>query len=107
MRYLGAELVPFSVPFSCNFIYLYLLVIQVATDSGIVQMFDARQDDKAVWTLNAHSEGVNGLVLSTQCPGCLITGSSDKTIKVWDISDGKPTHVHEQNMKLVSTNVTS
>jgi len=72
----------------------------VATDSGIVQMFDARQDDKAVWTLNAHSEGVNGLVLSTQCPGCLITGSSDKTIKVWDISDGKPTHVHEQNMKL-------
>ena len=79
----------------------------MATDSGIVQMFDARQDDKAVWTLNAHSEGVNGLVLSTQCPGCLITGSSDKTIKVWDISDGKPTHVHEQNMKLVSTNVTS
>jgi len=72
----------------------------VATDSGIVQMFDARQDDKAVWTLNAHSEGVNGLVLSTQCPGCLVTASSDKTMKVWDIADGKPTCIHEQNMKL-------
>jgi len=72
----------------------------VATDTGVVQMFDARNDDKAVWTLKAHSEGVNGLVMSTQCPGCLITGSSDKTIKVWDIADGKPTCVHEQNMKL-------
>ena len=73
---------------------------QVATDTGVVQMFDARNDDKAVWTLKAHSEGVNGLVMSTQCPGCLITGSSDKTIKVWDIADGKPTCVHDQNMKL-------
>ena len=76
------------------------LLPQVATDTGVVQMFDARNDDKAVWTLKAHSEGVNGLVMSTQCPGCLITGSSDKTIKVWDIADGKPTCVHEQNMKL-------
>ena len=63
-------------------------------------MFDARQDDKSLWTLNAHAEGVNGMSLSTQCPDCLITGSSDKTIKVWDISDGKPSCIKEQDLRL-------
>ena len=38
--------------------------------------------------------------LSTQCSDCLVTGSSDKTIKVWDISDNKPTCVQEQNLRL-------
>jgi len=72
----------------------------VATDKGVVQMFDARQDDQPLWTLNAHSEGINGMVLSSQCPDCLVTGSSDKTMKVWDIADNKPTCVQERNMKL-------
>jgi len=72
----------------------------VATDQGTVQLFDARQEDKPLWTLNAHNEGVNGMSLSTQCPDCLVTGSSDKTIKVWDISDDKPTCIQEQNLKL-------
>jgi periodic tryptophan protein 1 len=50
-------------------------------------------DDKSVWTLNAHYEGINGLSLSSQCPDCLITGSSDKTMKIWDISNNQPTCV--------------
>jgi len=71
-----------------------------ATDKGVVQMFDARVDDKPLWTLNAHSDGINGMSLSSQCPDCLVTGSSDKTIKVWDIADNKPTCIQERNMKL-------
>ena len=74
--------------------------MQVCTDRGTVQCFDARQDDKPLWTLNAHSEGVNGMSLSSQCPDCLVTASSDKTIKVWDIADGKPTCIEERNLKL-------
>ena len=71
----------------------------VSTDQGNIHMFDARQD-KSLWTLNAHSEGVNGMSLSTQCPDCLITASSDKTVKVWDISDNTPTFVLERNFNL-------
>ena len=63
-------------------------------------MFDARQDDKPLWTLNAHSEGINGLALSSQCPDCLITGSSDKSMKVWDIADNQPSCVQERNVKI-------
>ena len=74
--------------------------IQVSTDQGTVQLFDARQDNKYVWTLNAHSEGVNGMVLSTQCPDCLVTASSDKTIKIWDIANGQPTCIQERNLNL-------
>merc|ERR1719414_2809504 len=51
-------------------------------------------------TLNAHSEGVNGMSLSTQCPDCLITASSDKTVKVWDITENNPTFVLERDPKL-------
>lgn len=72
----------------------------VATEKGYVYMMDARNDSKSIWTLSAHSEGVNGLSLSSQCPGLLITGSSDKTMKVWDISNNKPTCVIEHDPKV-------
>ena len=65
-------------------------LFQVGTDQGNVHMFDIRMDDKTVWTLNAHYEGINGLSLSSQCPDCLITGSSDKTVKIWDIANNQP-----------------
>ena len=50
--------------------------------TGHVHLFDVRREDKPVWTLSAHSDGVNGLVLSPQCPDCLVTVSSDETMKV-------------------------
>ena len=78
----------------------FCILLKVSTDQGMVQMFDARQDKKSLWTLNAHSEGVNGMSLSTQCPDCLITASSDKTVKVWDISESNPTFVLERDPKL-------
>jgi periodic tryptophan protein 1 len=71
-----------------------------ATETGYVQLFDVRQESKAVWTLSAHSEGINGLVLSPQCPDCLVTVSSDETMKVWDLTDAVPKCVQERDMKL-------
>ena len=73
---------------------------QASTDSGFVQMIDVRNDSKPLWTLQAHSEAVNGLTLSTQCPDMLTTVSSDKTMKVWDISENRPFCVQERDMSL-------
>ena len=71
-----------------------------ATETGYLHTFDVRREDKPVWTLSAHSEGINGLGLSSQCPDCVVTVSSDEAIKIWDISNDKPACVKEREMKL-------
>lgn len=71
----------------------------VSTDAGTVHAIDVRKDTLA-WTLKAHSEEVTGLCLSSQCPGCLVTSSSDKSVKVWDILSDKPDCLLEQDLKL-------
>ena len=71
----------------------------VATEQGYVHMVDARQDGKHLWTLSAHSEGINGISMSSQCPGLLLTGSSDKTVKVWDINN-QPSCLMEKDLKV-------
>ena len=64
-------------------------------------MVDARQDGKHLWTLSAHSEGINGMSMSSQCPGVLVTGSSDKTVKVWDIqTNDQPSCIMEKDLKI-------
>jgi hypothetical protein len=41
-----------------------------------------------------------GLALSSHCPGMLTTASGDGKLKTWDILDGKPSLVYEQQQKL-------
>ncbi|KAH7982727.1 hypothetical protein HPB52_006865 [Rhipicephalus sanguineus] len=76
--------------------------VPASTDSGFVYGFDARTD-QAVFTLSAHSKGVSGMALSAYCPGCLVTASEDKTLKVWDILDHKPVFVFEKEDLTVGT----
>ena len=42
------------------------------------------------------------MALSTQVPGCLLTASSDKIVKVWDFKEGKPSFVMSRDVKMVS-----
>eukprot|EP00118_Oscarella_pearsei_P015097 m.133304 g.133304 ORF g.133304 m.133304 type:complete len:547 (+) comp38122_c1_seq4:1135-2775(+) len=74
-----------------------------STDDGFVFGLDVRQAGP-VFSFQAHDEAVTALCLSSGIPGCVITGSDDKTLKVWDIQDslhgGDPTHVLTKKLKL-------
>lgn len=68
----------------------------VTTDSGIVYRYDIRnipaspQQSKPVWTLQAHDSSVSSFDINPMVPGFLVTGSTDKQVKLWNVQDDKP-----------------
>ncbi|CAG2100292.1 unnamed protein product [Medioppia subpectinata] len=58
-----------------------------STSDGNVFNYDVRNEKKAIYSINAHTDSVTGLSLSRHCNGCLITASIDKLVKVWDVDD--------------------
>ncbi|KAK3354113.1 WD40-repeat-containing domain protein [Neurospora tetraspora] len=79
-------------PHDPNFFY-------VSTESGIIHYFDARNAtkdpavSKSVWKLQAHDESVSSFDLNPVIPGYMATGSTDKTVKLWNITAEGPSLV--------------
>lgn len=71
----------------------------VSTESGIIHYFDARNvskdasASKSVWKLQAHDESVSSFDLNPAIPGFMATGSTDKTVKLWNIGSEGPSLV--------------
>ncbi|KAK1828258.1 WD40-repeat-containing domain protein [Podospora conica] len=71
----------------------------VSTESGIVHYFDARNAtsdpsaSKSVWTLQAHDESVSSFDLNAVIPGFMATGSTDRKVKLWNITAQGPSLV--------------
>ena len=61
----------------------------VSTEDGNVALFDARNNKQPVWTLAAHAGGksCSSVAFNSVVPGMMATASTDKTVKVWDISE--------------------
>ncbi|KAH1020845.1 hypothetical protein HUJ04_010440 [Dendroctonus ponderosae] len=68
------------------------------TSTGYVECFDCRKGK--LWSFEAHTKEVTGLDISSQCPGLLVTASTE-TLKTWDFSDeNMPKLVNERDFNI-------
>ena len=72
---------------------------QLSTEDGLVSCYDGRMAGGAsVFTLQAHDEATCSLDFNPRIPHCLVTCSFDKTAKIWDLTNQKPSLVHTRDM---------
>ncbi|KAL5703899.1 hypothetical protein ACHQM5_022392 [Ranunculus cassubicifolius] len=78
----------------------------VSLEDGTVQGFDVRlaaiNPDvgcKPCFTLHAHDKAVTSVSFNTSAPKLLATGSTDKTVKLWDLTNNTPSCVASNNPK--------
>ncbi|KAI9687043.1 MAG: hypothetical protein M1822_002453 [Bathelium mastoideum] len=84
----------------------------VNTEDGAVHYYDSRQNAtdpkqaKPVWRLQAHDESISSFDVNPIIPGFLVTGSSDKTVKLWNVESSGPSMVVSRDVgvgKIFST----
>ncbi|KAL3517575.1 hypothetical protein ACH5RR_020164 [Cinchona calisaya] len=78
----------------------------VSLENGMVSGFDIRasssnlsSDPKPSFTLHAHDKAVCSVSYNRLVPNLLATGSMDKTVKLWDLSNKQPSCVASKNPK--------
>jgi periodic tryptophan protein 1 len=76
----------------------------ISTENGIIHYHDVRNApsnpaaSKPVWTLQAHDESVSSFDINSIIPGFMATGSTDRTVKLWNIQPSGPTMVVSRNL---------
>lgn len=76
----------------------------VTTENGIIHLYDTRnapskpEASKAIWQLQAHDESISSFDVNPVIPGFLATGSTDKTIKLWNVQPIGPSMVVSRNV---------
>ncbi|KAE9460602.1 hypothetical protein C3L33_07508, partial [Rhododendron williamsianum] len=78
----------------------------VSLENGTVSGFDIRaaksdqsSDSKPSFTLHAHDKAVCTISYNPLAPNLLATGSTDKMVKLWDLSNNQPSCVASNNPK--------
>jgi periodic tryptophan protein 1 len=76
----------------------------VSTENGIIHYHDARNApadpsaSKPVWILQAHDESISAFDINPIIPGFLVTGSTDKQVKLWNIQESGPSMVVSRDL---------
>ncbi|RYO87263.1 hypothetical protein DL766_010316 [Monosporascus sp. MC13-8B] len=76
----------------------------VSTENGIIHYHDVRNApssptaSKPVWTLQAHDQSLSSFDINAHIPGYVATGSTDKTVKLWNIQPTGPAMVVSRNL---------
>ncbi|XP_077220397.1 uncharacterized protein LOC143854372 [Tasmannia lanceolata] len=78
----------------------------VSLEDGTVQGYDIRaasstsdSASRPSFTLHAHDKAVSTVSYNPSAPNLLATGSTDKMVKLWDLSNNQPTCVASKNPK--------
>ncbi|KXT15071.1 hypothetical protein AC579_1505 [Pseudocercospora musae] len=78
----------------------------VSTESGVLYCFDARQlpstpeKSKAVWRLQAHEKELSSFSVNPAVPGFIATASTDRTVKLWNVTEKGPSMVVSRNLEV-------
>lgn len=79
-----------------------------SNEDGIVTCFDMRLiDRRSLFTLKAHDKPVSALDFNPAARDIILTGSTDKSLKIWDLNNHKPSLVLSRDMGVVSLEVHS
>ncbi|KAK3675647.1 rRNA-processing protein [Recurvomyces mirabilis] len=76
----------------------------VSTENGILHCFDARhmpttpEQSKATWTLQAHEKSLSSFSLNPTVPGFIATASTDRTVKLWNVTEAGPSMVVSRDL---------
>ncbi|KFY15881.1 hypothetical protein V492_01706 [Pseudogymnoascus sp. VKM F-4246] len=78
----------------------------ISTEGGVIHYHDVRaaptdpSKTKPVWTLHAHDESISAFDINPVIPGFMATGSTDRTVKLWNIQASGPTMVVSRNLEV-------
>src|SRR4051812_13671778 len=53
---------------------------------------------KAVWVLQAHDESISSLDINAVIPGYMVTGSTDKQVKLWNVQESGPSMIVSRDL---------
>lgn len=76
----------------------------VSTENGVLHCYDARNapadpsQSKAVWRLQAHEKSLSSFSVNPAVPGFIATGSTDRTVKLWNIGPQGPSMVVSRDL---------
>ncbi|KAF2707769.1 periodic tryptophan protein-like protein [Pleomassaria siparia CBS 279.74] len=76
----------------------------ISTENGMIHYHDARMapadpsESKPVWILQAHDESISSLDINPIIPGFLVTGSTDKQVKLWNVQASGPSMVVSRDL---------
>ncbi|XP_008392401.3 uncharacterized protein LOC126599549 [Malus sylvestris] len=78
----------------------------VSLEDGTIKGFDIRaatsaptSESKPSFTLHAHDKAVCSISYNPAAPNLLATGSTDKMVKLWDLSNNQPSCISSRNPK--------